>query len=196
MLAPAPAAAAEPLIVLLIGPPGGGKGTQAERITKRFGIPPLSTGEVLRAEVKAGTALGKQIGEAMSAGKLVEDSIVNGLVAKRIAQPDCAGGFILDGYPRTLEQARFLQGLLSERKLPQPAVIHLDVPEAELIKRLTARGRADDKPEVIKERLKVYERDTAPILKFYASGNYHHIDGAQPIDAVFAVIERILSKRQ
>jgi adenylate kinase len=127
------------LILLLFGPPGCGKGTQAAFLAERFQIPAVSTGEVFRAERKAGTPLGKMASEIMAAGGLVGDDIVNAIVANRIARPDCAGGFLLDGYPRTVAQAESFGQLLLERDLPEPVVIHLDVPDSLLVARLTAR---------------------------------------------------------
>ena len=127
------------MILLLFGPPGCGKGTQSTALAARFGIPAISTGEVFRAEIKAGTPLGKMAASIMAAGALVGDDIVNGIVANRIAQPDCAGGFLLDGYPRTVPQAEMFTALLRERGLPDPVVIHMDVPDSVLVARLTAR---------------------------------------------------------
>lgn len=127
------------MILLLFGPPGCGKGTQAEFIARRFRIPAISTGEMFRAECKAGTPLGKQACSILSSGGLVGDEIVNQILVARITRPDCSRGFLLDGYPRTVPQARFLRGLLQERRLPSPVVIHLDVPADTLVTRLGAR---------------------------------------------------------
>jgi len=127
------------VILLLFGPPGCGKGTQAAHLAERFQIPAISTGEIFRAECKAGTDMGRLACKIMSSGGLVSDDIVNGMVASRIARPDCAGGFLLDGYPRTVPQAEQFAALLRERGLPDPAVIHLDVAEDALVARLTAR---------------------------------------------------------
>lgn len=127
------------MIVLLFGPPGCGKGTQAAFITKRFGIPAISTGEVLRGEVKAGTELGRTASAIMAAGGLVGDDLINPMVANRLSQPDCAGGFLLDGYPRTLAQAEFLTGLLGQRRLEKPIAIFIDVPAGAIVARITSR---------------------------------------------------------
>lgn len=127
------------MILLLFGPPGCGKGTQSTSLAARFGIPAISTGEVFRAEIKAGTPLGTMASAIMASGGLVGDDIVNGIVANRIAQPDCAGGFLLDGYPRTVPQAEMFAALLRERGLSEPVVIHLDVADSVLVARLTAR---------------------------------------------------------
>lgn len=127
------------LVVLLFGPPGCGKGTQAGGLAGRFGIPAISTGEMFRAECKAGTDLGRKASSILAAGGLVGDDIVNGMVARRIAQRDCAQGFLLDGYPRTVPQAQFFAGLLDRRGLAQPVVVHLDVSEEVLVERLGSR---------------------------------------------------------
>lgn len=127
------------VIVLLFGPPGCGKGTQAAWIARRFHIPAISTGEMFRAECKAGTELGRLACSILKAGGLVGDEIVDRIVAARIQQPDCAAGFLLDGYPRTLEQAGFLDGLVGQLGLPKPIAIHLDVPPQVLVSRITAR---------------------------------------------------------
>jgi len=127
------------LIILLFGPPGCGKGTQAAFLAERLQIPAISTGEMFRAECKAGTDLGKAACSIISAGGLVGDEIVNGIVASRIGRSDCANGFLLDGYPRTVPQAKYFSGLLRERSLPEPVVVHLDVADEALVGRLTAR---------------------------------------------------------
>ena len=127
------------MILLLFGPPGCGKGTQAATLASRFQIPAISTGEVFRAAVKAGTELGKAASEIMARGGLVGDDIVNGIVADRISQPDCANGFLLDGYPRTVPQASAFGEVLRERGLPEPIVVHMQVADEVLVGRLTAR---------------------------------------------------------
>ncbi len=127
------------MVFLLFGPPGCGKGTQAALLADRLGIPAISTGEMFRAECQAGTELGRLASSILASGGLVGDDIVNRMVAGRIARPDCAAGFLLDGYPRTVQQAAYLASLLKDRGLPQPVVIHIDVPEEALVFRLTAR---------------------------------------------------------
>ena len=127
------------MILLLFGPPGCGKGTQAAYLAERFHIPAISTGEMFRAECKAGTEMGKVACSMISKGGFVSDDIVNGVVASRTARPDCADGFLLDGYPRTVPQAIWFAGLLRGRKLPEPVVMHLDVADEALVARLTAR---------------------------------------------------------
>lgn len=183
-----------PLILVLLGPPGGGKGTQAEKITAEFGIPSLSTGELLRAEVKSGTPLGKQVQAIMQKGELVSDDIVNQLIAARLSQPDARQGVILDGYPRTLAQARYLDQLLSDRKLPPPLVIDLQVPAEEIVKRLAARGRKDDEPATVRERLRVYARDTEPLLGYYRSRNLKVVDGLGSPEEVYQRVRGALAR--
>lgn len=132
------------MLILLFGPPGCGKGTQAAYLAARFRIPAISTGEVFRAECKSGTELGRMASAIMASGGLVGDDIVNGMVGNRLARPDCARGCLLDGYPRTIPQARFLADLADERGMPEPVVIHMDVPADLLVARLTARRQCPD----------------------------------------------------
>lgn len=127
------------MVLLLFGPPGSGKGTQSRLITNWLGIPAISTGDMLRAEIQAATELGKAAQSIMASGGLVGDDLVNKMLSNRISQPDCCGGFLLDGYPRTLEQAEFLDRLLAERRLKKPIILHLDVPQDALVGRLTSR---------------------------------------------------------
>jgi len=181
----------KPLIVVLLGPPGGGKGTQAEKITAEFGIPSVSTGDLLRAEAKADTPRGREIGEVMKSGKLVSDDIVNQLVADRLLRDDAKKGMILDGYPRTIAQAQFLDKLLAERELPKPVVVNLEVPDEEIVQRLASRGRADDKPEIVRERLRVYARDTRPLLDYYGKA-VRSVKGAGTPDEVYSGVSKAL----
>lgn len=146
------------MVVLLFGPPGCGKGTQAAHLAERLGIPAISTGEMFRAECKAGTDLGKMACSILASGGLVGDEIVNEMVASRIAREDCGHGFLLDGYPRTVLQAQFFASLLEERGLPEPVVIHLDVPDEVLIKRLTARRQCP-------QCLRIYNLISQPPLR-------------------------------
>ena len=143
------------MILLLFGPPGCGKGTQAASLAGRFRIPAISTGEMFRAECKAGTELGKRACSIMQSGGLVGDDIVNGIVASRISRPDCKHGFLLDGYPRTVPQAQTFGLLLEERSLPEPVVIHLDVRDSVLVARLTARRQCP-------QCLKIYNLQSQP----------------------------------
>ena len=190
--------------LILLGPPGAGKGTQAQRLVAKHGIVQLSTGDMLRAAVAAGTPVGLRAKSIMNAGQLVPDEVVVAIVADRIDQPDVKRGFVLDGFPRTAPQAQALDRLLAERGLRLDGVIELKVDEGILLKRIetrvaemTARGeklRADDNPEVLKGRLAAYRAQTAPLVDYYAGlGQLRSVDGMAPIDAVTAAIDRILS---
>ena len=190
--------------LILLGPPGAGKGTQAQRLVEKHGIPQLSTGDMVRAAVKNGTEVGKRAKAVMDAGELVSDAIVNAIVAERIDQPDCAGGFILDGYPRTLAQADAVEAMLSERKLKLDAVIELVVDDKVLVGRIVKRAeeaaaagqpvRKDDNPEIFEERLREYYKKTAPLIGYYhAKGLLKGVDGMADIDAVTRQIEAILA---
>ena len=191
--------------LILLGPPGAGKGTQAQRLVPKYGIVQLSTGDMLRAAVAAGTPVGLRAKSIMDAGQLVPDEVVVAIVADRIDQPDAQRGFVLDGFPRTVPQAQALDRLLAERGLRLDGVIELKVDEGILLKRIetrvaemTARGeklRADDNPEVLKGRLAAYRAQTAPLADYYASKGMHRVvDGMAPIDAVTAAIDRILAE--
>jgi adenylate kinase len=189
--------------LILLGPPGAGKGTQAQRLVRKHGIVQLSTGDMLRAAVAAGTPVGLRAKGIMDAGELVPDEVVVAIIAERIDQPDCKRGFVLDGFPRTVPQAKALDRLLAERGLKLDGVIELKVDEGILIKRIetrvaemTARGeklRADDNPEVLKGRLAAYRAQTAPLIDHYGGlGQLKSVDGMAPIDVVTAAIDRIL----
>lgn len=190
--------------LILLGPPGAGKGTQAQRLVEKHGIPQLSTGDMLRAAVQAGTEIGKRAKAVMDAGELVSDAIVNAIVAERIDQPDCARGFILDGYPRTLVQADAVEAMLSERNIALDSVIELVVDDKALVGRVVKRAedakaagqpvRKDDNPAVFEERLREYYKKTAPLTGYYyAKGRLKTVDGMASIDAVTAEIERVLA---
>ncbi|WP_028035658.1 adenylate kinase [Chelativorans sp. J32] len=192
--------------LILLGPPGAGKGTQAQILVKKLNIPQLSTGDMLRAAVKAETEIGKKAKAVMDAGELVSDAIVNAIVAERIDQPDCAAGFILDGYPRTLVQADAVEAMLAERGLALDAVIELVVDDRALVGRIAKRAdearasgqpvRKDDNPEVFEERLREYYKKTAPLTGYYyAKGLLQYVDGMASIDEVTRQIENILDKR-
>lgn len=190
--------------LILLGPPGAGKGTQALRIVDKHGVPQLSTGDMLRTAVKNGTEVGKRAKAVMDAGELVSDAIVNAIVAERIDQPDCAGGFILDGYPRTLPQADAVEAMLSERGQKLDAVVELVVDDKALVGRIVKRAkdaeaagqpvRKDDNPEVFEERLREYYKKTAPLIGYYyAKGRLHSVDGMADIDAVTDQIDAVLA---
>lgn len=191
--------------LILLGPPGAGKGTQAQRLVDRHGIPQLSTGDMLRAAVKAGTDVGKRAKAVMDAGELVSDEIVNAIVAERIDQADCARGFILDGYPRTLVQADSVEKMLADRGVGLDAVIELVVDDKALVGRIVKRAeetaaaglpvRKDDNPEVFEERLREYYKKTAPLIGYYyAKGLLKGVDGMASIDDVTGQIEALLSE--
>lgn len=185
--------------LILLGPPGAGKGTQAQRLVDTHGIVQLSTGDMLRAAVKAGTPVGLKAKDVMARGELVSDDIVVGIIEDRIAEPDCAKGFILDGFPRTVAQAEALDLMLAKNGLKLDAVIELKVDEGILVGRIekrvadmTARGepvRADDNAESLKKRLDAYRAQTAPVSDYYASkGALKTVDGMAPIDDVTKAI--------
>lgn len=190
--------------LIFLGPPGAGKGTQAKLLTEKHGIPQLSTGDMLRAAVAAQTDVGKRAKALMDAGQLVSDAIVNEIVSDRIDSPDCAKGFILDGYPRTVPQAQALDGILAGKGLSLDAVIELKVDETALLKRVENRVaetmaaggavRQDDKPEVLERRLAEYREKTAPLSEYYAStGMLKTIDGMADVKVVTEQIGNILA---
>lgn len=189
--------------LILLGPPGAGKGTQAQRLVERHGIPQLSTGDMLRAAVKAETDVGKRAKAVMDAGELVSDDIVNAIVSERIDAPDCANGFILDGYPRTLAQADAVEAMLSAKGMDLDIAIELVVDDKALVGRIVKRAdeaqaagqpvRKDDNPVVFEERLREYYKKTAPLIGYYhAKGLLKGVDGMDDMDSVTAQIERLL----
>jgi adenylate kinase len=210
--------------LILLGPPGAGKGTQAKRLVDKYNIPQISTGDMLRAAVREGTQLGVEAKKFMDAGQLVPDSVVIGLIEERVAKPDCKSGFMLDGFPRTVGQADALKGVLSNRGLVIDHVISIEVPNEELVERLTGRRtckacgagfhvqfdppkkagvcdkcggelyqRDDDKEATIRNRLKVYEDQTAPLIAYYKkAGLLRPIAGQGSIDDIFARITSVL----
>jgi adenylate kinase len=190
--------------LILLGPPGAGKGTQAQRLVSKYGIVQLSTGDMLRAAVAAGTPVGLQAKAIMDRGDLVPDEVVVAIIADRIGQPDARRGFVLDGFPRTVPQAEALNKLLAERGLSLNAVIELKVNEGILLKRIetrvaemSARGekvRADDNAEALKKRLDAYRAQTEPLSAYYANiGQLRTVDGMASIDDVTAQIDAILA---
>jgi len=192
--------------LILLGPPGAGKGTQATRLVEKYEIPQLSTGDMLRAAVKAQTPIGLQAKAVMDSGALVSDEIVVGIIADRIDEPDAHNGFILDGFPRTVAQAEALDALLARKNMQLDAAIELKVDASRLLARIMQRAveakaagqpvRKDDDPEVFKTRLEAYARDTAAVTPYYAGrGLLHEVDGMAPIAQVSAAIDAILSVR-
>jgi len=180
---------------ILLGPPGAGKGTQAARLSAHFEIPAISTGDIFRANAKGGTELGLQVQEFMNAGQLVPDSVTNLMVADRLAQPDAAAGFLLDGYPRKTEQAVELDAMLTALGSHLDVAVELtadfDVVTERLLKRAQIEGRADDTEDVIRTRLEVYAQSTAPLTAFYAGrGLLVQVDGLGEVDEV---TERIIA---
>jgi adenylate kinase len=190
--------------LILLGPPGAGKGTQAQRLVDAYGIPQLSTGDMLRAAVAAGTETGLKAKAVMEAGDLVSDEIVNQIVSDRISEPDCARGFILDGYPRTLAQADAVEEIMKQKGRVLDAVIELVVDDRALVGRIVKRAedaaaagqpvRKDDTPEVFDERLRAYYKSTAPLTGYYyAKHKLKNVDGMDTIDGVTAQIKKLLS---
>lgn len=215
------------MIIVLFGPPGAGKGTQAAMLAKHYNVPSLATGDSLRAAIANNTSLGQKVKAILAAGDLVSDDMVNELVFERLSQPDCAKGVVLDGYPRTVHQAEAFDEWLQGHHLKLDKVIELAVDETELVKRRAGRlyapvskrvyhkvfnppkvpgicdetgekleERNDDKPEVIKHRLEVYEAQSAPVINYYENlGRHVHIDGMANIDKVFTDIINVLEKK-
>ena len=183
--------------IVFLGPPGSGKGTQAKLLGKRLGVPAISTGDMLRDAVRRETPLGLRARAIMEAGELVPDEVVIGLIRERIATPDCARGFILDGFPRTVAQAQALDRLLEDGGSPLDAVVNLAVPEATLLERLIGRasqeGRSDDRPETIRERMRVYGEKNDPLVAFYErAGLLTRVDGLGAVDDVTTRIDGVL----
>ncbi len=211
--------------IILLGGPGAGKGTQAKLMIEKYNIPQISTGDILRAAVKEGTDLGKEAKRYMDAGKLVPDEVVIGIIKERLKEPDCEKGFILDGFPRTVPQAEALEKVLEQMGRKIDHVLSIEVPEEELIKRLTGRRtcrecgqgyhiifnppkeegkcdkcggelyqRDDDNEETVKNRLKVYQESTQPLIDFYSKkGLLRPVDGVGSIEDIFQRIVKILS---
>ncbi len=210
--------------LIFLGPPGAGKGTQAKKLVQLLGIPQISTGDILRAKKEEDSPLGRQIREIMAEGKLVPDEIVVEIVKERLSQPDCEKGFILDGFPRTIPQAEALDEVLKEMGRKIDAVVYIEVPEEELIKRISGRRvcekcgeeyhvifkppkvegvcdkcggrliqREDDKEEVVRKRIEVYNNSTAPLIEYYEErGLLKRIDGVASMEEVFARIKKAL----
>jgi len=179
--------------IVLLGPPGAGKGTQAQKLAEKLGIPHISTGDLFRDNISNATELGLQAKKYLDAGDLVPATLTNALVDDRIDAPDAADGFILDGFPRSVEQAEALNDMLAARNTKLDAVLEFRVSEEELLDRLKSRGRADDTEEVILNRMKVYRDETAPLLDFYQD-ELKTVDAVGSLDEVFARALRVLGK--
>jgi adenylate kinase len=217
------------VVLLLFGPPGCGKGTQSRLIGNWLNVPAISTGEMLRAEIRMGSALGNAAQSIMASGGLVDDALINKMLLSRVCHDDCSTGFMLDGYPRSVEQAEFLDNILQKQSLPSPVVLHFDVPTDALVGRMTSRRqcpkccrvynllseppktagacdddaellicRKDDQEHVFRERLRMYENVTRPVLAYYQDRNYHHIRGDRSATYIFeeitAILEQMFSK--
>ncbi len=193
--------------LILLGPPGAGKGTQSARLMEKFGVPQLSTGDMLRAAVTAQSEVGRQAQVIMSEGKLVSDEIVIKLIEERIVQPDAVHGFILDGFPRTVAQAQALGAMLERKDMSLDAVVELKVDEEALLRRMEqrvkdtlakgGRPREDDNPDAFRQRLETYRLQTAPVSGYYHSiGELHVVDGMAAIEAVTASIDEFLGYKQ
>ncbi|HEY2500730.1 MAG TPA: adenylate kinase [Mycobacterium sp.] len=181
--------------VVLLGPPGAGKGTQAQKLAEKLEIPQISTGELFRRNIDKGTKLGLEAKRYLDAGDLVPSDLTNQLVDDRLADADAANGFILDGYPRSLEQAKALHEMLQRRGTDIDAVLELRVSQEELFQRLKGRGRADDTDDVILNRMKVYRDETAPLLEYYSGeSKLKTVDAVGTMDEVFARALQALGK--
>jgi adenylate kinase len=192
------------ICVLMLGPPGAGKGTQSHLIASRLAVPAISTGDIFRSHVAAGTPLGQSAEQFLTAGDLVPDAVTSAMLAERLAQPDTASGFLLDGFPRTIVQAELLQVMLAERGQELTRVVELQVDEAALVERLSARRvmtdgqsvqRRDDSPDTVRHRLEVYRRQTAPLSDWYDSrGLLSRIDASGDVDEITLRILGLLSR--
>ena len=179
--------------VVLLGPPGAGKGTQAEKLAEKLEVPHLSTGDLFRENIGNGTELGLKAKRYLDAGDLVPSELTNELVDDRLSKPDTNDGFILDGYPRSVQQAKALDDMLERRGTKLDAVLEFRVSEQVLLERLKARGRADDTDEVILNRMKIYRDETAPLIEYYTD-ELKTVDAVGPVDEVFARALRALGK--
>lgn len=171
--------------LVLLGPPGSGKGTQADRLARALGLPAISTGEMVRAAMEKGSDLGRRVESIVNSGSLVDDQTMAEIVRQRLAEEDAQQGFILDGYPRTLPQVDDLEEILAELGVELDRAVMIEVPQEELVRRMTARGRADDTEDVIRHRLEVYREQTAPVVERYRRlGVLVTVDGFRTIDEV------------
>jgi adenylate kinase len=187
--------------LILLGPPGAGKGTQAKALIEAYGIPQLSTGDILRTAIANKTPMGLMAKEIMDRGDLVSDEVVNGIVSERLDKDDCKAGFILDGFPRTIPQAEALDGMLAAKGLKLDAVVEITANADELVSRIVRRAkdsggavRGDDNEDVLRKRLGVYREQTAPLVDFYRQkGFLKTVDGMQPVEEVTAAIRRAIA---
>ncbi|MEX0772110.1 MAG: adenylate kinase [Balneolales bacterium] len=185
--------------IILFGPPGAGKGTQAKLIEDKLDVPHLSTGDIFRSAIKNETPLGVEVSKILESGKLVPDETVVNLIGETIKRPDYQKGYILDGFPRTVPQAEAFDEVLKDNNQQLDAFISLEVPEEELIKRISSRGegRLDDTPEKIKVRLDVYNEETAPVMNYYEEkGLFHRVEGVGTVEEIFENILAVLKKQQ
>jgi adenylate kinase len=181
--------------IVFIGPPGAGKGTQAAKMIERYRLAHLSTGDMLRAARDAKTEVGVKADRYMSSGALVPDEIIIDIIGERLGKPDCRDGYLLDGFPRTIAQAEALDAMLAKKATPLDVVLELKVPEEELFKRLAGRGRADDSPEVVRQRLVAYRKQTEPLLDYYTkSGLLKSIDGLGTVEEIFERAKVVLDR--
>jgi adenylate kinase len=188
-----------PLDLLLLGPPGAGKGTQAKRLVSEHGIPQISTGDMLREAIASGSELGLRVKPILDSGELVPDELMVELIRERLARPDTDGGFVLDGFPRTIAQAEALDDMLGQIGRTLSAVLEFQLDEDEAVRRLLGRardeGRSDDTPDVVRNRMRVYREQTEPLVAYYlAQGTLVGIDAAGSIEHVGAEIERVLDQ--
>jgi adenylate kinase len=181
------------LDLVLLGPPGSGKGTQAARMTEKYRIPAIATGDILRAQVEAGTPLGQRVRSYLDRGELVPDQLVVDIIRHRLSEPDTEAGFILDGFPRTVPQAQALDAMLAELQRPLDAVIYLEVDRQSLLDRLGQRHREDDRPDIADHRIDVFLAQTAPLIGYYRDqGKLRLIDAARPPELVEAAIDDVI----
>ena len=181
--------------LIFLGPPGAGKGTQAKILSDTYQIPHISTGDILRAAVKQQTPLGQKAQDYMDRGELVPDDLILDLIKERLAQPDAAQGWILDGFPRNVSQASFLEKLLTELHLTPDNVLNLEVPDDVLVERLLARKRKDDNEDTIRRRLEIYHKDTVPVISFYDNRDMLKVvKGNAPMESVTASLKKIIEQ--
>ncbi|MGH7644508.1 MAG: adenylate kinase [Gemmatimonadales bacterium] len=187
------------MFILILGPPGSGKGTQGQILVQRLGVPKIATGEILRAAVRTGSRVGREAQRYMDQGALVPDTVILDLIKAELGKPGAQGGAVLDGFPRTQAQAELVDRLLGERGQRLNHVLLLDVPEEELVRRLHGRaaieGRSDDTPEAISARLRTYQRDTAPLVAHYAQrGVVHRVPGTASVEEIAEEIKRLIGR--